>query len=229
MNSLLIFGIGFTAQILFFGRTILQWFKSEREGEVISPVIFWQLSLLASILMLVYGILRNDFAIILGQLLVYYIYIRNLQFKKAWTTIPRPIRVTAFAMPIIIVGILCTGGKYNFSSIFRNEDISVLLLIWGSIGQVIFAFRFIYQWLYSEKEKESLLPLGFWVISSFGSAMIFVYSILRFDPVLFLAHALGMFMYLRNILLFYGKRSIFARLNWPFLNRFTKKLSERIN
>lgn len=229
MSIILIFGIGFIAQILFFGRTILQWFKSEKEGEVISPVIFWQLSLLASSIMLVYGILRNDFAIILGQLLVYYIYIRNLQFKKAWITIPTPIRILALTMPLIIISLFFSGNTYSFSSIIKNEEISFLLHLWGSIGQVIFAFRFIYQWIYSEKEKESILPLGFWIISSVGSVMIFVYSILRFDPVLFLAHALGIFIYTRNILLFFGKRSIFVRLNLPFLNRFTQKLNERIN
>lgn len=229
MNSILIYGIGFSAQILFFGRSILQWFKSEHEGEVISPVIFWQLSLLASILMLIYGILRNDFAIVLGQLLVYFIYIRNLQLKQAWTSIPTLIRMFALAMPVIIVFSLIFGQTYNFSSIIRNEEVSSWLLIWGSIGQVVFTFRFIYQWLYSEKEKESVLPLGFWVISSIGSVMIFVYSILRLDPVLFLAHALGIFIYLRNILLYMGKRSLFDRLNWPFINRFIRKLSEKFN
>lgn len=229
MNSIIIYGIGFSAQILFFGRSILQWFKSEHEGEVISPVIFWQLSLLASILMLIYGILRNDFAIVLGQLLVYFIYIRNLQLKQAWTSIPTLIRLFALAMPVIIVLSLVFGQTYNFSSILKNEEISTWLLIWGSIGQVVFTFRFIYQWLYSEKEKESVLPLGFWVISSFGSLMIFVYSIFRLDPVLFLAHALGIFIYLRNILLYLGKRSLFDWLNWPFINRFTRKLSEKFN
>ena len=87
MNSILIFSVGFLGQILFFSRTILQWFKSENEGEVISPVIFWQISLVASQIMQLYGILRNDFAILLGQFIVYFIYVRNLQFKNAWKKI----------------------------------------------------------------------------------------------------------------------------------------------
>jgi lipid-A-disaccharide synthase-like uncharacterized protein len=227
MNSLLIYGIGFTAQVLFFGRAILQWFKSEHERAVISPVIFWQLSLLASILMLVYGILRNDFAIVFGQLLVYFIYIRNLQLKQAWTSIPAIIRLSILAIPALIIFSLQFGQTYNFSSIIRNEDISLWLLIWGSAGMVVFTFRFIYQWLYSEIEKESVLPLGFWIISSTGSAMILVYSVFRLDPVLFFAHTFGIFFYLRNILLYMGKRSLFARLDWPFINRLARKLSEK--
>jgi lipid-A-disaccharide synthase-like uncharacterized protein len=87
MNTYLIFGLGFFAQMLFFTRTIVQWFKSEKEGEIISPVIYWQISLAASILMLIYGILRNDFSIILGQSIVYIIYIRNLQLKNAWKNV----------------------------------------------------------------------------------------------------------------------------------------------
>ena len=84
MESILIISLGFFAQGLFFIRTIAQWFKSEKEGEVISPVIYWQISLVASIMMLTYGILRHDFAIVMGQSLVYGIYIRNLQLKNVW-------------------------------------------------------------------------------------------------------------------------------------------------
>ena len=72
MKDYLIYSIGFLSQILFFGRTIIQWFKSEHEGRVLSPTLFWKISLLASILMLTYGILRNDAAILIGQILVYF-------------------------------------------------------------------------------------------------------------------------------------------------------------
>ncbi|MDR2910676.1 MAG: lipid-A-disaccharide synthase N-terminal domain-containing protein, partial [Bacteroidales bacterium] len=49
MNNYFIYALGFTAQILFFIRTIIQWFKSEKEGKVISPVVYWQISLIASV------------------------------------------------------------------------------------------------------------------------------------------------------------------------------------
>ena len=63
MNVFLIYGLGFLSQILFFARNIAQWFLSEKEGKVISPAIYWQISLAASVLMFIYGVLRNDFAI----------------------------------------------------------------------------------------------------------------------------------------------------------------------
>jgi lipid-A-disaccharide synthase-like uncharacterized protein len=229
MNSLFIYGIGFLAQILFFGRTILQWFKSEHLGKVISPVIFWQLSLLASILMLLYGIFRNDFAIVLGQFLVYYIYVRNLQLKKAWKKIPFFIRLTALATPPVIFLMLISGTSYSFKTILGNKDVSQWLLIWGSAGQVVFTFRFIYQWICSEKEKESLLPAGFWILSTIGSFMIFIYSIYRIDPVLFLAHLTGLFLYIRNLLLLSGRRSIFSLINIPAFHRISRIIANKLH
>ena len=229
MNNYLIFGLGFFAQMLFFTRTIAQWFKSEKEGEVISPVIYWQISLLGSFMMVVYGIFRNDFAIILGQFIVYFIYIRNLQLKKAWKTMPLLARGIAILLPFVIVGWLIFGESHNFQSILKNEDVSTLLLVWGSAGQIIFTFRFIYQWIYSENKKDSVLPLGFWIISTIGSLMIFAYSIYRIDPVLFVSHSLGLFIYVRNISLHYGRSSLFTNFSRiPFIEKVIHKVSDKI-
>ena len=229
MNKYLIIGFGFLAQFLFFARTIVQWFKSEQEGEVISPAIYWQISLLASILMLTYGILRNDFSIVLGQILVYSVYIRNLQLKKSWKTMHAVTRILAIVVPLFYLGWLIFGVNHNFSSILKNEHVSLFLLIWGSAGQIIFNSRFIYQWLYSEYHSESVLPLGFWFISTIGSLMIFIYSIPRLDPVLFISHSLGLFMYSRNILLHYGKKGIFSKLsNKPAVKKVISAISDKI-
>ena len=227
MNNLLIISLGFLAQALFFTRTIAQWFKSEQEGEVISPTIYWQISLLASVLMLTYGILRNDFAIVVGQFLVYSIYIRNLQLKKAWYKMHWTAKWLAIIVPLVYLAWLIFSG--NFSSILNNKDVSVFWMIWGTAAQIVFISRFFYQWIYSENKKESVLPLGFWIISMAGSLMIFTYSISRIDPVLFAAHSLGLFIYTRNILLHYGKGSLFSKLNKiPFLNKIIGKVSSKI-
>ena len=227
MDSVFVIGLGFLAQGLFFIRTITQWFKSEQEGEVISPVVYWQISLIASILMLTYGILRNDFAIIVGQFLVYSIYIRNLQLKKAWQRMHWLSKGLSIIVPLIYLFWLFFSG--NFSSILKNEDVSIFWMTWGTLAQIVFISRFFYQWIYSENQKESVLPLGFWLISTAGSLMIFTYSIARIDPVLFAAHSLGMFIYIRNILLHFGKGSLFSKLNKvPHLNKVIGKVSDKI-
>jgi len=45
-----IYGLGFFAQSLFGARLVVQLFLSEKKGKVVSPTIFWQLSLMASFL-----------------------------------------------------------------------------------------------------------------------------------------------------------------------------------
>ena len=126
MNIFLIYALGFLSQVLFFARNIAQWFQSEKKGKVVSPVIYWQISLAASILMLTYGILRNDFAIVLGQSIVYLIYIRNLQLKKAWQKMHPLLRLLAFVIPLTYIFFLVFDTNYNFQSLIKNEDVPTL-------------------------------------------------------------------------------------------------------
>ncbi len=228
MDHILVIAIGFIAQILFFGRTIVQWFKSEHEGKVHSPTLFWKISLLASILMLTYGILRQDAAILIGQILVYFIYVRNIQLKNDWKPMPLWMRSVILLTPAIILIYLFFGTSYSLDTFFHNDKNPLLLMIWGITAQLVFISRFFYQWIYSENRKESVLPLGFWLISIAGSAMNFIYGIYRLDPVLLAAHSFGMFVYLRNILIHYNKTSLFSKLNIPALNKLIARISGKI-
>ena len=77
----MIYVIGFLAQVFFSARILLQWILS-RSGpkKVISPAIFWQLSIVGSYLLFVYGWLRDDFAIILGtNHILLYLYLESGQ------------------------------------------------------------------------------------------------------------------------------------------------------
>src|SRR5688572_30965893 len=96
-----IYGLGFFAQSIFGARLVVQLFLSEKKGKVVSPTIFWQLSLMASFLFLIYGIIRNDLVIIIGQTLSYFIYIRNLQLKNEWIKFNPIIRIILFSLPAI--------------------------------------------------------------------------------------------------------------------------------
>ena len=201
MNQYFVFSIGFLAQLFFSARLLVQWISSEKAGKVLSPLLFWQFSILASFLMMIYGVLRNDLAIIFGQSITYGVYIRNLHFQGFWHKIPRLIRISATIFPILAIIWLVGGDKYNFRTIITNEDISPLLMVWGLASQFVFTFRFIFQWIYTENKKESLLPIGFWLISFTGSMMVLSYAIIRKDPVLFIGQVFGFVVYSRNILL----------------------------
>lgn len=198
MRDWLIYSIGFLAQILFSSRLIIQWISSEKQRKVITPTTFWTLSLIASFLLFIYGYLRLDFAIMLGQSLTYFIYIRNLQLQGQWQKFPKLLRYLLFIAPIFIVIFYYNNNKIDLDLLFKNAEIPTWLLILGIVAQIIFTIRFVYQWIHSERNKESTLPMGFWVLSLIGALMILSYAIIRQDPVLFVGHLFGLIIYVRN-------------------------------
>ncbi|PKP41798.1 MAG: lauroyl acyltransferase [Bacteroidetes bacterium HGW-Bacteroidetes-10] len=198
---MLVYAIGFLAQLFFGARTVLQWILSERAKKSLSPSIFWILSIVASWLFFIYGWMREDFAIILGQVIAYYIYIWNLNAKSVWKKVPFLIRAILVITPPVAI-FFASGDASEFAATFlRNENIPLWMLIMGSAGQVIFTLRFVYQLIYSVKKGESVLPLGFWIISLSGSSIIIIYALLRMDPVLILGQSFGFIAYIRNIVL----------------------------
>ena len=84
-------------------------------------------------------------------------------------------------------------------------DIDMWLVI-GFAGQAMFSMRFIIQWIMSEREKRSMIPLAFWYFSLAGGASLLIYAIHRRDPVFILGQASGLFIYVRNLYLIYRER-----------------------
>ncbi|WP_397362180.1 lipid-A-disaccharide synthase N-terminal domain-containing protein [Olleya sp. R77988] len=201
MSNWIILSIGFLAQTLFSSRLIIQWLTSEKQKRVITPTLFWTLSLIASFLLFIYGYLRDDFAIMLGQSLTYYIYIRNLQLQNQWKTYHVSVQWILLLMPVFVIVFYFNNNEIDTVKLFKNEAIPLWLLILGIVSQVVFTLRFVYQWMYSEKHKESSLPFGFWALSLIGSLLILTYAIYRVDYVLLVGHSLGATIYIRNLLI----------------------------
>ncbi|MDD3494358.1 MAG: lipid-A-disaccharide synthase N-terminal domain-containing protein [Dysgonamonadaceae bacterium] len=200
-----VFGIGLLAQLFFSARVLYQWIVTEKAKKVLSPPAFWILSILGSFLLFVYGTLRNDFAIILGQFLSYYVYLWNLNLQGIWKRIIGVVKVVLLLTPFVAIAYLLRDLSAFDLTFFHNKDIPLWLLIFGSSGQIIFSLRFIYQWVYSLYHRESVLPLGFWVLSLIGSSIIIIYAIFRLDPILLLGQSFGFVAYIRNIMI--GNRS----------------------
>lgn len=198
MGNTVIFAIGFIAQIFFSARTLLQWVKSEKAKTVMSPSSYWVLSVIGSLLFFVYGYLRDDFSIILGQFISYYIYLWNLNLKGLWKHLHIPLKLILIATPFAVAGFMLHDSGASF---FSNENIPLWLILFGSAGQIIFTLRFVYQWFYSMVRHQSVLPRGFWIISLIGSGTIIAYGIFRQDPVLILGQSFGFVAYCRNLVL----------------------------
>lgn len=201
MNPVLVSVIGFTAQILFSSRILVQWIASEKAKKVLSPVIFWQLSIAASFLLCIYGWLRHDFAIISGQLIAYYVYIWNLNAKGAWKTMPLTARGLFITVPAIAVVWSFFNWEETAKHLFMQENIPAWLITFGIIGQLTFTLRFVYQWWYSRRAGESLLPITFWLISITGSVLIITYGVIRKDIVIIIGQSAGLIAYVRNVMI----------------------------
>lgn len=205
-SSWWVYALGFTAQGLFSARVLVQWLLSEKKRKVVSPSLFWILSLIASVLYVIYGWLRQDFAIMLGQVIGYYVYIWNLWAKQVWQKLGRVgsrVAVTTFILlPVVAISaMLITRGSAVTDSLFKNEGLPLWLLIFGTTGTLIFSLRFLYQFIYSSRRGESILPKGFWIISLTGSLIVVTYGIIRRDPVLILGQGLGLISYTRNLMI----------------------------
>jgi len=81
-----------------------------------------------------------------------------------------------------------------------------LLSVFGLFGNAIFSARFLVQWIASERQGESVIPLAFWYLSIAGSVILFTYFVVRHDPVGTLAYVPNSFVYARNLWLIRKRR-----------------------
>jgi lipid-A-disaccharide synthase-like uncharacterized protein len=75
---------GLVAQLMFAARFLVQWIASERAGKSVVPMAFWFFSVGGGLLTLLYGIVKREPIIIVGQLLSNIIYVRNIML--IWKT-----------------------------------------------------------------------------------------------------------------------------------------------
>jgi lipid-A-disaccharide synthase-like uncharacterized protein len=71
----------------------------------------------------------------------------------------------------------------------------------GFLGQMIFTARFLVQWIASERKHTSVVPVAFWWLSLAGGSALLSYAIFRRDPVIIAGQAMGIFVYMRNLML----------------------------
>ncbi len=74
-------------------------------------------------------------------------------------------------------------------------------LLVGFAGQGCFFMRFLVQWISSERQQKSVIPVAFWYFSIFGALIILAYAIHRGDPVFIVGQTTGLLIYTRNLML----------------------------
>lgn len=87
----------------------------------------------------------------------------------------------------------------------HHNIVDIAWLSIGFAGQFLFSMRFIVQWLKSEMQKKSVIPVTFWYFSIFGGLTLLAYAIHRRDPVFILGQSMGILIYARNLFFIYRK------------------------
>jgi len=71
----------------------------------------------------------------------------------------------------------------------------------GLVGEGVFFMRFVVQWWASERRKRTVVPMAFWYLSLFGTALVLAYAVFVINPVFILAYSLNVFLYVRNLVI----------------------------
>jgi len=84
--------------------------------------------------------------------------------------------------------------------------VSTSWLVAGFLGQAMFSMRFLVQWLASERQGRSVIPLAFWHFSLGGGLLLLLYALHRKDLVFVTGQLAGLFVYGRNLFLIHRER-----------------------
>ncbi|TDR93853.1 lipid-A-disaccharide synthase N-terminal domain-containing protein [Enterovirga rhinocerotis] len=94
-------------------------------------------------------------------------------------------------------------GDYLYDVFVAKFD---LWLVFGIVAQVLFAMRFVVQWLASEKEGRSVIPMAFWFFSMAGGLLTLIYGLVKREPIIIIGQVLSVFIYVRNLQLILKER-----------------------
>ncbi len=87
--------------------------------------------------------------------------------------------------------------------------LSVNFNLWEAFGitfQAVFMARFLVQWIASERQKKSVIPISFWYLSLVGSTGLLIYAIGIGSIAVMLGQMFGTVVYVRNLTLVYRGR-----------------------
>ncbi len=84
--------------------------------------------------------------------------------------------------------------------------LQIFWLVLGFGGQILFGARFLMQWIQSEKQRRSVIPISFWYFSILGGFLLLLYAIHLKDLVFISGQLFGVIVYVRNLYLIYNER-----------------------
>jgi lipid-A-disaccharide synthase-like uncharacterized protein len=197
----LIAAIGWIGQACFFSRFLIQWIASERVKRSIVPSVFWYFSLAGSVLAGIYAWLgpSHDVIFVASYAFNVVVYARNLVLAGRPDRGLRPLPLTLVALGVAAATAAAFLKDPAVEKMMRQE--APLWLVLGICGQVLWAGRFLLQWIIAERRGRAELPPVFFVVSLAGSFLLLAYAIHKQDPVLIAGQVPGPIVYGRNLIL----------------------------
>lgn len=197
--------LGLAGMGIYGTRIVVQWYMSERSHRVETPEIYWVMSSIGAVVLYIYGWLRKDFSIIFGESLSYYIYMWNMSIMGLYKKVPKVVIVVQALFPVVILALISHDLPTFVDSFLHNKDVPPKLLWFGIAGQFTYEIRSVYQLVYSMRRRESVLPLGHWLLAVAGSVMIIAYGLIRHDWVLVIGQ-FAVFFSIRNIMIYFSAK-----------------------
>ena len=78
-------------------------------------------------------------------------------------------------------------------------DSPLWVYLLGLAGMAIYGVRIVVQWYLSEKAHEVVSPGIYWVMSSIGAIVLYIYGWLRKDFSIIFGESIGYYIYMWNI------------------------------
>ena len=213
---LFLYPLGFLSSIAFFFRFIVQWLYSEKEKKSIVPKSFWNISLVGNLLLVFHSLIQLQYNVAIVQTINAGISWRNLDLMKGpknSLTLKQTLFLFGSCLSLITLifilqGVLFSSGQIEWFRIpitpWSSSNETTIPLIWhlaGFLGLSIFSSRFWIQWWQAEKKQTSTLSKSFWIISIIGASFSIVYFVYLQDWVNAIGPSIGLFPYLRNLIL----------------------------
>ncbi|MBW7863159.1 MAG: hypothetical protein GX580_12720 [Candidatus Hydrogenedens sp.] len=174
--------LGMAGAVIFYGRFYIQWLVSERQGRSVMPVIFWYMSGVGSVVLLLYGVfflkspvgaLSHCFnSVIYARNLVHIWREKGVLTRRLYWGFQGAVAVMVLAGFAMVVHVWL--HKYHQQ---RDVPTAEAARAWfwigvGVTGQALFAARFLVQWAVTEARKKSTVPAVFWHLSLVASLLL---------------------------------------------------------
>ncbi|HIJ72817.1 MAG TPA: hypothetical protein HPP83_01840 [Candidatus Hydrogenedentes bacterium] len=207
--------LGIAGGLIFYGRFYVQWIASERKKKSVMPIAFWYMSCAGVLLLFPYAVRTRSPIGALGLCFNLIVYARNLvHIWRKKQPLPAALvgglHVLLASVTLVALGLVVFTWRAEYE-VTRQATTAQAADTWfwlgvGLTGQVLFALRFLVQWIVTERKKMSVVPTAFWYLSAVAASLQLGCFAQRQEWVFAAGMAATIFIYVRNLWFIYRKQ-----------------------